>query len=234
MKASVVFRGFCNGLVVYSYANPTVHWLRYRPFKDPRNEIRLLKYKGISQGLASARLCFDIVTIQCPSGPDDVPEPFYAVSYSWGTIPELGGIVLDGHEVDVPYSSEVALRGLITGFERGAGDVNMPIWIDAICMNQNDGAEKVEQLSLMGRLYRCAHTVCVWLGPDGIHTNNALKSLNALKHERETWYEEHGKTAIPPNGILPTPAECNWEALNSILAVPWVRHRSRNFIFGQY
>ncbi len=38
------------------------------------------------------------------------------------------------------------------------------IWIDAICINQNDNFEKASQVRLMGRIYEHAMGV-TWLGP---------------------------------------------------------------------
>ena len=40
------------------------------------------------------------------------------------------------------------------------------IWIDALCINQNDDSEKVEQLKLMGNIYRFAGNIIMWLGED--------------------------------------------------------------------
>ncbi|KAF7676069.1 hypothetical protein GT037_005574 [Alternaria burnsii] len=37
-------------------------------------------------------------------------------------------------------------------------------WIDAICINQSDLAERASQVQLMGRIYREAESVVVWLG----------------------------------------------------------------------
>lgn len=195
----------------------------YRPLENPSHQIRLLKYKGISHDLTSARLSFEFITVPCPSSPKDVVEPFYAVSYSWGNNTESKEILLDDREIDVPYSTEEALRGLIKAFKSGARDAIIPIWIDAICINQSDDAEKGEQVPLMKRIYTCATEVCVWLGPTGMQTYSALQTLSILKEEKEAWFLEHGEDAKPPNGILATPAGCNWEALNTILAVPWVR-----------
>lgn len=192
----------------------------YIPFNSERNEIRLLKYIGVSPNLASARLCFEVITYECPTGPS--VEPFYAVSYSWGEKPEVAEIILDGHEVAVPYSSEVALRGLITAFQCGAGDPSILIWIDAICINQRDIAEKEKQLPLMKWIYGFAHSVCVWLGPAGIHTVAAIRTLQVLKVEKEAWFREHGQGATPPNGDLSAPVDCDWEALRTVLDVPWV------------
>jgi hypothetical protein len=37
-------------------------------------------------------------------------------------------------------------------------------WIDALCINQEDLAERSEQVQMMGRIYGCAEEVVVWLG----------------------------------------------------------------------
>jgi hypothetical protein len=41
------------------------------------------------------------------------------------------------------------------------------LWIDALCINQDDDAERVHQVGIMGSIYRQARQVLVWLGtPD--------------------------------------------------------------------
>ncbi|KAK5657592.1 hypothetical protein OQA88_3167 [Cercophora sp. LCS_1] len=40
-----------------------------------------------------------------------------------------------------------------------------PVWIDAICINQNDLEERKAQVMLMGQIYRSAKVVMGWLGP---------------------------------------------------------------------
>lgn len=42
----------------------------------------------------------------------------------------------------------------------------LPLWIDAVCINQEDPAEKRAQISLMGEIYASAQSVLVWLGED--------------------------------------------------------------------
>ncbi|KAI0506673.1 heterokaryon incompatibility protein-domain-containing protein [Xylaria bambusicola] len=37
-------------------------------------------------------------------------------------------------------------------------------WVDAVCMNQNDNAEKTKQLRMMSDIYRQAESVAIWLG----------------------------------------------------------------------
>lgn len=38
------------------------------------------------------------------------------------------------------------------------------LWVDAICINQEDKVEKKTQVSRMNEIYSKAHSVCVWLG----------------------------------------------------------------------
>jgi hypothetical protein len=38
------------------------------------------------------------------------------------------------------------------------------IWIDAVCINQDDPKEKNVQVTMMGRIYASAESVIVWLG----------------------------------------------------------------------
>lgn len=43
-------------------------------------------------------------------------------------------------------------------------DSFLNLWIDAICINQHDLAEKARQIPLMTRIYSTAARVLVWLG----------------------------------------------------------------------
>lgn len=40
----------------------------------------------------------------------------------------------------------------------------LPLWVDAICINQDDEDERTSQILLMGEIYSIAHQVIVWLG----------------------------------------------------------------------
>ncbi|KAH7403556.1 heterokaryon incompatibility protein-domain-containing protein [Cadophora sp. MPI-SDFR-AT-0126] len=55
------------------------------------------------------------------------------------------------------------------------------IWIDAVCINQSETQEAVEereqQILLMGRIYEQAQKVVIWLGNTGIGEDIAMQSL---------------------------------------------------------
>jgi hypothetical protein len=43
-------------------------------------------------------------------------------------------------------------------------DKHRYLWVDAICINQDDSDEKSDQVHRMGQTYKCASKVCIWLG----------------------------------------------------------------------
>ena len=87
-------------------------------------------------------------------------KPLYrAVSYVWGSrIP--GAIVrCDGETIVITKNCEHALRRL-----RDRGHVAV-VWIDVICINQQDLKERGHQVKNMGRIYKQASSVLIFLGP---------------------------------------------------------------------
>ncbi|KAB5549389.1 heterokaryon incompatibility protein-domain-containing protein [Coniochaeta sp. 2T2.1] len=129
-----------------------------------------LPYQGRELGQGSIRL----VKIQ-PAAHDDDPvvctlnevafgsrPKFEALSYMWGT--ELAGepITLNGFAFEVKRNLLDAL--LFLRRQVALGTARQPFWIDAICINQKDVAERNRQLPIMEQIYSRAATVAVWLG----------------------------------------------------------------------
>jgi hypothetical protein len=57
------------------------------------------------------------------------------------------------------------------------------LWIDAICINQEDMIEKGQQVGFMGRIYEQAGNVLCWLGELSIHRLWAMEFLQVLAEE---------------------------------------------------
>lgn len=84
---------------------------------------------------------------------------YYAVSYTWGNPGlfheiELGGVV---------HSIRANLFDFLQQLRQTHTAVTL--WVDALCINQDDTAEKNIQVPLMGLIYSYAKSVLVWLGP---------------------------------------------------------------------
>ncbi|KAL7937807.1 HET domain-containing protein [Trichoderma chlorosporum] len=95
--------------------------------------------------------------------PDDVASldenpKYVALSYVWGGPLQDGTLHINGHEKRIGRSLETALR-----YYRRAG-WSMPLWADAVCINQGNIAERSSQVSIMDRIYSSSATVFVVLG----------------------------------------------------------------------
>ena len=82
---------------------------------------------------------------------------FDAISYVWGSAPASVRVKCnDGMLMLTP--SAFQMLGYLYLYKP---EPQRPIWIDAICINQNDAEEKAVQVPLMHRIYSSAKTVLV-------------------------------------------------------------------------
>lgn len=62
------------------------------------------------------------------------------------------------------------------------------LWIDQLCINQNDRKEKTQQVGLMARVYSEASMVHIWLGLGDRATQAALAVVRDIyNYDRETF-----------------------------------------------
>jgi hypothetical protein len=87
----------------------------------------------------------------------DKPK-YEALSYAWGGPNNTKAVDINGTSVPVRRNLDRALRH----FRKK--DEERVLWIDAICINQANDAEKSWQVKLMADIYRRAQRVLVWLG----------------------------------------------------------------------
>lgn len=80
-------------------------------------------------------------------------------------------LVLDGVEVNIGGELAAVLRRLRSTNEE------IRIWVDAVCINQNDIGEKNEHVKIMGTIYSRASMVHVWLGEQYGGEESALETL---------------------------------------------------------
>lgn len=99
-------------------------------------------------------------------------KSYTALSYVWGHEGGRVGIQVDG--------CAFAVTNNLYGFLKSYRHATQPsiLWVDAICINQNDILERNSQIGLMKRLYEGAEFVLVWLGPEVPGTAQAFKVLS--------------------------------------------------------
>ena len=132
---------------------------------------------------------------------DESARPIYqCLSYTWGPpkksdtskrwFESTRRIVLDGSEVLIQPNIDDALHRL-----RRLG-ICSPIWIDALCINQNDNNERGSQVSKMDQIYSNATEVIVWLGTQDPRTVSAIQNMKKIGITNNEIMEEPAKLKI--------------------------------------
>ncbi|GKZ37843.1 hypothetical protein AbraIFM66950_009632 [Aspergillus brasiliensis] len=97
---------------------------------------------------------------------------YEALSYVWGSESKPYTILLNGTAFPVTHNLYTALLYLRDS------QLERTLWIDAICINQDDNDEKATQIPLMRAIYAQAGRVVVWLGETGEDGDEALKEIH--------------------------------------------------------
>ncbi|KAL8783698.1 MAG: hypothetical protein Q9213_004437 [Squamulea squamosa] len=99
---------------------------------------------------------------------------FEALSYTWGDPAHTRDISVNGKSFAVTENLFVALQHLrSTSFPR-------ILWIDALCINQNDIPERNQQVQQMRDIYKQASEVLIWLGPESNTTAMAIDFMSKI------------------------------------------------------
>jgi hypothetical protein len=97
--------------------------------------------------------------------------PYEALSYVWGSQDHKAPVTLLGHDWHVTPNLAAALRSLRSETE------SRTLWIDQLCINQEDDKERTSQVGLMKDIYEGATRVVVWLGESTPASETALDVL---------------------------------------------------------
>jgi hypothetical protein len=88
----------------------------------------------------------------------DQHPPFVALSCTWDGQPRDQDLICDGSTLEVSKNVSTVLPYLFQYF----GPVNL--WIDAVCINQDDESEKNIQVPMMHEIYANTSRAIIWLG----------------------------------------------------------------------
>jgi hypothetical protein len=161
----------------------------YTSLNPNKNEIRLLKVLGGYQAKEKLEpLQYKLITVSMDHNPR-----FTALSYVWGDPNDTEQIDVNGGCLHVPKSLTYALQYVGYHWKSqfpGDRQDSFYIWADAICINQQNVAERNRQVQLMGKIYSKAELVIAWFGSDpkiqtaltgsGIMSNEVAKDIQAV------------------------------------------------------
>lgn len=208
-------------------ANPDLPLYQYAPLPGA-GFIRLLEIQHGEGDIHCSLQSFDL---------ENLPA-YDALSYTWGDprpalLQAVGPfqykrqftIICDGKASIVTanlYYALLQFRRLNRSVPALHGKViQSRIWIDAICINQRDLAERSAQVAIMDNIYKHASTVFAWLGKDDRYTEPAFRLIHHLSGipEDEFCRYMYSTSKVEGFGI----ARADWEAFVAFMNRSWFK-----------
>lgn len=185
----------------------------YRPLDEMRQETRILLITKIEP----PEFAFESASMI-----DDQLEAFDAISWCWGDTSAANqkNITIDGCGLSVSENAYEVLLELCIAKQKKR------IWIDAVCINQDDKDERSQQVAMMDAIYKKATTTLVWLGKDGGAAKKAMEMIKNIVKWRQvrlnkvSCHVDHGRFCMEKN-TDPYPLNTDWDAVSSLFSATW-------------
>ena len=213
---------------------------KYTPLDAHSQQIRLM---SLAPGIFDDDIYVSLKTVALTR---DNPPKYEALSYTWGSTensPDVGVMPHIGADrlikiwnplaalnmklsrrLTVTQNLEQALRYLRSPAQ------SRTLWVDAICINQEDVEEREQQVERMGDIYRSARQVLVWLGTNSHDSALAIQTLNSLGQSiKVNWKAESFQPKALANADLAMPNvplpynENTWRSINDLLGRSWFK-----------
>jgi hypothetical protein len=134
------------------------------------------------------RLRLDSRYVLCDGSLLEVGENLYRYLYGWrNSLWHFGNDRLD------PSSDLYSVRRKVAPQTH---------WIDALCINQSNTAERNQQVAIMGRIYRQSERVLIWLGPQDNYSESFHRMMLTVAD------------SSPDNPEVAAKMERPWQVLN--------------------
>lgn len=147
---------------------------------------------------------------------------FEALSYVWGTPSMTERISCNNKSIYITLNLKDALIQARNRFESRA------LWVDSICINQEDREEKGLQVALMAEIYKTSSCTVICLGQNDAeaHASPAaglLADVNAmmdgvLRDKSFSWKPNSFPDPDPDEALL---SDARWESVAILTGQPW-------------
>jgi tetratricopeptide (TPR) repeat protein len=156
-------------------------WTAFLPLDTSKDEIRLLKLFSPAGGNGPKSTLIHTSLSNAPA--------YDALSYSWqeptavwaGELERNGILLVDNKAIKIGRNLEAFLQHLRAFKEKQPREY---LWIDSICINQDDIQERGHQVLRMREIYQKAVIVLVWLGPPYADSERAVDLIWELGERR--------------------------------------------------
>jgi hypothetical protein len=148
----------------------------YSPLSSAGDSIRLLRLKPAKD--KSADIHCELIEYALHDS--SVIHLYEALSYVWGNSEKKLRVFMHSCSFNVTDNLYAAL------LELRNHTMKRTIWIDAMCINQDDQKEKEHQIQIMAKIYSQANVVIVWLREAAEFSDQVLEQILAAGRETST------------------------------------------------
>jgi hypothetical protein len=150
---------------------------------------------------------------------DDVETNYEALSYAWGE-PKFTQYLEEAATntvISITESLHEALQALRNP------DTNRWLWVDAVCIAQDDVDEKNHQVRQMADIYRGAESVLVWTGNDDcLDIFEKLADVGRLCQKAiQSGYASYLPDCITDDEVNTALRQCDFEKFEVFIDRPW-------------
>ncbi|VTT72411.1 unnamed protein product [Fusarium fujikuroi] len=167
------------------------------------DEIRLLRLG------AHANLSFKRVSLTDPARPS-----FVALSYVWGDLNDTLPLTVSGETIAATRNLHHVLDCL---FASGFGEL---LWIDALCIDQQNREERASQVAMMGDIYSRARYVLAFLSPQSEPFNLGLDYIEATARDTMIHFDPSISPHLTVQGFNASDKPLQ-DSIISFFAAPW-------------
>jgi len=153
---------------------------------------------------------------------------YVVLSYRWGSLGATHEILLNGQ----PFYVRQNLWDFLNVIREQPG---MLLWIDALCINQQNIDERNRQVQIMGQIFQSAAMVVSWLGPENANIEQAFDLMSRVWSSSNT-EDEHDHLPVlhsdqSENDLWDSVAEaCSLEYWGRVWVVQEILLSSNNYL----
>jgi hypothetical protein len=138
-------------------------------------------------------------------------KPSYeGLSYTWGSIDCPHELHINGKAMTCGENLWQALQHL------RSPDVERVLWVDAICIDQNNKFERTHQVNQMRDIYSHAMTVLIWLGPKTESSGIAMEWIEELSLRKQKSLGLQEQLSGFPTAQITNRQTQRWQALSEL------------------
>ena len=189
---------------LYRFRKPMLLYKHAR-LNSEKREIRLIELKR--------RLPATDISCTLTQFPLNEAPPYEAISYTWGSGIKDHLIFFNHKWLPTTRNVHKLLH------DRCSYARTRWIWIDAVCIDQDDLEEKKVQIELMGEIYRTADRVVIWLDDREITHTELTEATFLLELINFNSFDVSSDLYEPPTRVLGHYS--HWQSLNRLLSHPY-------------